>query len=136
MKKKNHELHVIMYLFAAIFLAVTAWFCYYVAFKAPKAINSSYNMRQANLEKKVIRGMILSSTGDILAEEAMNREEWETARAWLEPVADNNNAQKLLRQIEKKQAAAEKNAEPGELAPETGPAGEKSEPSENAGGQE
>ena len=101
---------------------------------------------QGNLEKAVEMMEKVAGYGDssrnirtwriALAEEAMNREEWETARAWLEPVADNNNAQKLLRQIEKKQAAAEKNAEPGELAPETDPAGEKSESSENAGGQE
>ena len=71
---RNRELRFVMYLFVAAFFAVTAAFCIYVAFNSRKAINSSYNMRQANLEKKVIRGMIFSSKGDILAEEALNKE--------------------------------------------------------------
>ncbi len=71
---KNRELHVIMYFFVAAFFSVTVFFCAYVGLSAKKTINSSYNMRQANLEKKVIRGMIFSSKGEILAEEAMNKD--------------------------------------------------------------
>ena len=54
-KSENHELHVIMYLFVGVFLVITVFFSLYVYFYAPKTINSPYNMRQANLEKKVIR---------------------------------------------------------------------------------
>ncbi|MCR5526971.1 MAG: penicillin-binding protein 2 [Lachnospiraceae bacterium] len=48
------------------------YFFYYVQFKAPTEINSSYNMRQQNLAKKVIRGNIYAADGSILAEQAMN----------------------------------------------------------------
>ncbi len=71
-KSYNHELHIIMYLFTGLFICITVFLSAYVYFNAPKTINSSYNMRQQNLEKKVIRGNILSSGGDILAEQAMN----------------------------------------------------------------
>ena len=42
-----------------------------------------------------------------LAEESMEREEWQQALDWLEPVADNYSAQRLIQQIEKNKADAE-----------------------------
>lgn len=75
--KTDREIHVIMYLFTAVFLMITVFFSVYVYFNAPKTINSSYNMRQANLEKRVIRGTIYSSDGEILAEQAMNSDDEE-----------------------------------------------------------
>lgn len=72
MNNKNRELHIIMYLFTAVFMAIIVSLSVYLTVNAPKTINSSYNMRQQNLEKKVIRGTIFSSDGEILAEEAMN----------------------------------------------------------------
>ncbi len=76
-KSFNHELHIVMYLFVGLFFALTGFLSFYVYFNAPKTINSSYNMRQQNLAKKVIRGNIYSSEGDILAEQAMNSEQRE-----------------------------------------------------------
>ncbi len=73
-KSRNHELHIIMYIFVAAFLVITLFFSSYVYLYAPKTINSAYNMRQQNLEKKVIRGTIYSADGDILAEQAMNHD--------------------------------------------------------------
>ncbi len=73
-KSPNHELHIIMYLFVTVFLVITVFFSAYVYLYAPKTINSSYNMRQQNLERKVIRGTIYSSDGEILAEQAMNHD--------------------------------------------------------------
>ncbi|MBQ9550514.1 MAG: penicillin-binding protein 2 [Lachnospiraceae bacterium] len=73
-KNPNHELHIIMYIFVAAFLVITLFFSSYVYLYAPKTINSAYNMRQQNLEKKVIRGTIYSADGEILAEEALNKD--------------------------------------------------------------
>ncbi len=61
-----------MYLFTALFMAIVVSISVYLSVNAPKTINSSYNMRQQNLEKRVIRGTIFSADGEILAEEAMN----------------------------------------------------------------
>ncbi len=72
--RRFNELNVIMYFFVGIFLIMTAYFAYYVQIKAPDTINSSYNMRQTNLAKKVIRGKIFAANGDILAEQAINSE--------------------------------------------------------------
>ena len=68
------ELHVIMYGFVLLFLSLALFLSYYTWIPSQKTINSSYNMRQTNLAKKVIRGSIFSSTGEILAEEALNQD--------------------------------------------------------------
>ncbi|MBO4336930.1 MAG: penicillin-binding protein 2 [Lachnospiraceae bacterium] len=73
-KSINHELHIIMCIFVAVFMMITLFFSGYVYLYAPKTINSSYNMRQQNLEKRVIRGSIYSADGEILAEQAMNHD--------------------------------------------------------------
>ena len=70
--RSNHELVTIMYFFVGLFLVMLGYFSWYVQFKAPETINSSYNMRQQNLAKKVIRGKIYARNGEILAEEALN----------------------------------------------------------------
>ncbi len=70
--KKNTELHIIMYGFVLLFLSLGVFMGVYTEFSAPKTINSSYNMRQQNLAKKVMRGSIFAAGGEILAEEAMN----------------------------------------------------------------
>ncbi len=72
--RNNHVFYVIISFFMALFTAMMVYFVWYVQFNAPKAINSSYNMRQNDLEKQVIRGTIFSAKGEILAEEAMNSE--------------------------------------------------------------
>ena len=72
--RRINELNIIMYFFVGLFLLMTAYFAYYVQFKAPDTINSSYNMRQKNLAKKVIRGKIFASGGEVLAEQAINPE--------------------------------------------------------------
>ena len=73
-KPKRHlgELGVVMYIFVGLFALMTMYFAYYVQIKAPDTINSSYNMRQSNLARKVIRGKIFASDGEILAEQALN----------------------------------------------------------------
>ncbi|MCR4890647.1 MAG: penicillin-binding protein 2 [Lachnospiraceae bacterium] len=63
-----------MYFFTAIFIALMGYFVYYVQFRSTKAINSSYNMRQQNLAKLVIRGNVYSAGGDVLAEQARTKD--------------------------------------------------------------
>ena len=70
--RNKHVFYVILSFFMVIFTAMIGYFVWYVQFNAPKAINSSYNMRQNDLERQVIRGTIFSAKGEILAEEAMN----------------------------------------------------------------
>ncbi len=72
--RKNHELKVTVYIFLVLFMSLVVWFAYYVQFKAPKQINNSYNMRQKNLGKQVIRGRIYSDKGEVLAREALDSE--------------------------------------------------------------
>ncbi len=67
-RNKNHELHVVMYSFVAMFFLMMGYFVYYVSVQSQEQINNSYNMRQENLAKKVIRGKILSNDRQVLAE--------------------------------------------------------------------
>ncbi len=75
--KKNTELRFIMYFFSFLFFSMIVSLGAYNVLSAPKTINSSYNMRQVNLAKKVIRGSIFSSTGEILAEQALDQDDKE-----------------------------------------------------------
>ena len=70
--RSNTEIRVILYIFLGLFACMLVYFCYFVQFMAPKEINNSYNMRQSDLEDKVIRGSIYASDGEVLAEEALN----------------------------------------------------------------
>ena len=72
--RKNHELKITVYIFLGLFLALVVHFALFVQFKAPKQINNSYNMRQKNLEKQVIRGSIYSNKGEVLARQALDSE--------------------------------------------------------------
>ena len=68
----RHEFYVIIYIFLLLLILLMGYMVHYVAFEASAAINSSYNTRQQNLEKLVIRGTIFAANGEILAEQAMN----------------------------------------------------------------
>ncbi len=72
--RKNHELHMVVYIFMGMFVCMLGYFIYYVQVKAPKVINNSYNMRQTDLAEKVIRGSVYSDDGQVLAEEALDSE--------------------------------------------------------------
>ena len=65
-------MYVVMYIFVALFMLMMVYFAHYVYAEAPTKINSSYNMRQKDLAKKVVRGTIFSSTGEALAEQAID----------------------------------------------------------------
>lgn len=64
----NREILVITYFFILIFLGLIAYFIYFMAVQSKDVINNSYNQRQGLLAKRVVRGEILGSKGEILAQ--------------------------------------------------------------------
>lgn len=71
---KNREFAVITYGFLALFIALSAYFCYFIGFQSEEFINNPYNSRIAQLSEGVIRGNILSSDGQILATSSIDSE--------------------------------------------------------------
>lgn len=66
-KSRNTQFAVIMYFFLALFIALCAYYIYFVAFKADDFINSPYNARLSYMADKVIRGSIVDKNGVELA---------------------------------------------------------------------
>lgn len=66
-KNNNKEFYVITYIFVALFLCMIGYFSYYIQFKSIEEVNNSYNTRQENLAKRIIRGNITDRDGEILA---------------------------------------------------------------------
>ena len=67
-KGGNREVLVITYFFVSIFLALMGYFIYFMAVQSKDVINNSYNQRQGLLAQRVVRGKILGSGGEVLAE--------------------------------------------------------------------
>ncbi len=76
-KHSGREHRVIVYFFLLLFLGMTVNFLAYVAFSAPQTINNSYNMRQKDMARQVIRGEILAADGTVLARQALDQEDRE-----------------------------------------------------------
>ena len=74
---RKRELWTIVYIFLAIFLAMTGYFIYNVQFGAKAVVNDDHNTRKKDLARQVIRGSIYAADGTILAEEALNEEQQE-----------------------------------------------------------
>lgn len=68
----NGPIYVVICLFLAIFIAMIANFAYYVQVDSHDDINNSYNTRQENLAAKVVRGKILASNGEVLAQTVLD----------------------------------------------------------------
>lgn len=64
----NKEILVVTYLLSAMFLGLIGYFVYFMTVQSKDAINNSYNQRQILLAQKVVRGKILGSKGEVLAE--------------------------------------------------------------------
>lgn len=64
----NKEVMVITYLFVAVFVGLIANLIYFMVMDSKEVINNSYNQRQTLLAKRVVRGKILGSEGEVLAE--------------------------------------------------------------------
>ena len=75
---KNREFAVITYGFLALFMALSAYFCYFMVFSSEDFINNSYNARISAMSESVVRGDILSSDGQVLATTETDNEGNET----------------------------------------------------------
>ncbi len=74
----NREITIITYVFVGLFVLLVCNFAYFNAFQSKNIINNSYNKRQDLFSKNVIRGKILASNGEVLAETIVNDDKTET----------------------------------------------------------
>jgi peptidoglycan glycosyltransferase len=65
--KINREILRITYVFAGLFFILLGYFIYFQVTEADTVVNNSYNTRQKNFAKRVIRGNIESADGEVLA---------------------------------------------------------------------
>lgn len=66
-KNPNKEIMRITYIFVGLFFLMLIYFAYFQVFEAKDAINNPRNRRQDIFAKHVVRGEILSSSGEVLA---------------------------------------------------------------------
>ncbi len=66
-KARNKETVAITYSFLAVFIALCAYFAYFVQVEGVDFSNNSYNSRLSSLSEYIIRGDILASDGTVLA---------------------------------------------------------------------
>jgi len=77
-RQNSREFHVVSYIFIGIFLAMIAYFVYFLAYKSEDFINNEYNGLQTLFEEDVIRGDILTSDGYVIAETVLDKKGTET----------------------------------------------------------
>lgn len=77
-KSSNREFAVITYCFIGLFLCTMGYFVYFQVVKSEDFINNSYNTRQESFADTVVRGKILASGGEVLAETKVDKEGNET----------------------------------------------------------
>ncbi len=65
--KQNREAAVVTYFFLIVFLAMIAYFIYFMIAKSDTFINSPYNSLQNLFSERVVRGDIVSADGEVLA---------------------------------------------------------------------
>lgn len=70
----NREILVVTYIFVGLFVLLLANFSYFLFMDSKEVINNSYNKRQDLLAERVVRGMILGSEGEVLAETIVDDE--------------------------------------------------------------
>lgn len=77
-KESNIEFNVITYMFLVIFLAMIAYFVYFLAFESEDFINNEYNGLQTLFEEDVVRGDIITSDGYVIAETVIDEAGYES----------------------------------------------------------
>lgn len=77
---QNREFAVITYSFLALFICLMGYFSYFQFEKSEDFIDNPYNTRQETFEQKVVRGKILASGGEVLAETITDSEGNDTRR--------------------------------------------------------
>ena len=73
-KEQTSEYNVVTFLFLAIFLAMIAYFVYFLAIKSENFINNEYNGLQTLFEEDVVKGEIITSDGYVIAETLTDEE--------------------------------------------------------------
>lgn len=73
-KSKNREYVVVTYLFLFLFIALIAYFIYFMVFQSESFINNPYNSLQNLFSEHVIRGDIESADGYVLAKTKVNKD--------------------------------------------------------------
>ena len=58
----------IIYIFLGLFVLMAGYFSYYIMVRSDEVINNAYNKRQEVLSERFVRGQILSTDRQILAE--------------------------------------------------------------------
>ena len=67
-RARNRSYTCVSVFFMAIFMGLIAYLIYFNAIKSDDFINSPYNTRQDTFSDRVVRGSILSSDGEVLAQ--------------------------------------------------------------------
>lgn len=67
-KMGNNELARVTYMFVTLFLVMIGYLVYFNVVRSKDVINSPYNVRQDLMADRVVRGKILDSNGEVLAE--------------------------------------------------------------------
>lgn len=67
-KRANRQILQITYIFVGLFLALIGYIIHFVAIDSKDIITDSHNLRLHELEKTVVRGKIISSDGQVLAQ--------------------------------------------------------------------
>ncbi len=68
----------IIYIFIGLFVLMAGYFSYYIIVRSDEVINNAYNKRQVVLSERFVRGQILSSDKEILAQTIVDEEGKET----------------------------------------------------------
>ncbi len=66
--KLNKRIITVMITVLSLFLVLVCYLTYFTVFQAPEIVNSNYNQRIWEKEKKILRGTIYDRTGVVLAE--------------------------------------------------------------------
>ncbi|MFR6583190.1 MAG: hypothetical protein ACLURP_15105 [Ruminococcus sp.] len=77
--RKNRTYTFVSIFFGIIFISMIGYLIYFDGFKSDDFINSPYNTRQDSFSDRVVRGKILSSDGQILAQTNVSEDGTETA---------------------------------------------------------
>lgn len=73
-KNGNREILIITYFFVLLFAGMGIYYGLFIQGDSKEIINNSYNKRSEMLEKRVIRGRILGSRGEVLAQTVVEGE--------------------------------------------------------------
>lgn len=68
------SLYNVIYIFSGLFVLIIAYFSYFLLVRSEDTINNAYNNREKVLAERVLRGKIISSDGEVLAETIINED--------------------------------------------------------------